>query len=107
MRAGLLRGRVDILENVVTRTTAGAKQSEWTVIAANVPCTITPVNGRKFSSDDQVNNEDRIEVSMRFRTDIKVTHRVRNGADVYEVAQPPINIKSRDRETKLVCKRVF
>lgn len=75
LAAGRLRQRVRIEQNNPVRVGAG-REDAWSAIATNVPAEVLPKNGGEIFAQGLERSTQFYAITIRFRTDIKVEHRL-------------------------------
>lgn len=105
MRAGNLRHLVSLQSATAVEDDYG-EDVETFAEYAPVYADITPLSGKEFFDAQQVNSEISIKVIIRYRSDVKASHRVVFNDQILEIVAPPINPRFRNRELQLLCKVV-
>jgi len=103
MRAGKLRFLVSLQSATAVEDDYGEDVTTFTEYAS-VYADIIPLSGKEFFAAQQVNSEITIKVIIRYRDDVKASHRVVYNNQVFEIAAPPINVRMRNRDLQLLCK---
>jgi len=102
MRAGELRRRVTIQQRTTTLDTYGGQSTAWTDFAKNVPCSISPLNGRELMAAQAVNSEVSHTISMRYLAGLTAAMRILYGTRVFNI-QGVINVDERNREMTVLA----
>ncbi|MDH5612212.1 MAG: phage head closure protein [Gammaproteobacteria bacterium] len=103
MKAGTLRHLVSLQSATKTEGDYGEDTETWTQYAAP-RAAIVPLRGAEFYAAQQVNAEINVKIIIRYRADVKASHRVVFGSITYEIAAPPINPQMKNIELHLMCK---
>lgn len=106
MRAGKLRHKVKIQEQVETANAYGELEISWSDLYKNVWAEIRPIRGTEFFASKQWNAEITTRIYMRYRPGITAKMRVLYGTDEYYI-DTPLNIGERNRELHLMCTRAI
>ena len=102
MRAGMLRHKVVIQQNIPTRDSYGAEVEVWTDYAV-VWASIEPARGREFWESQQVNAEVTGKIRIRYLAGVTPMMRVKHGSRIFEIISV-INPEERNRELQLMVK---
>lgn len=84
MDIGGLNRRVDILQLIEERDKFGGVVGEWRSVA-RVWAKIEPISGTEYYQAQQVNAETTTRITIRYRAEINVMHRIQYGAKLYEI----------------------
>lgn len=106
VRAGQLRERVTIQEQVAHRSSSGAEVIAWSDMAT-VWASVEPVSGneRWIAGLDQRLAERTVRIRLRYRTGVTEKMRVVFGERVFDIQQV-IHPWTRRRELYLICREV-
>ena len=103
MRAGTMRHKVVIQQNVPTeKDSYGAEVDNWTDYAT-VWASIEPARGREFWESQQVNAEVTGRIRIRYLGGITPKMRVKHGNRIFDIVSV-INPEERNRELQLMVK---
>jgi len=103
MRAGTMRHKVVIQQNVPTeKDSYGAEVDNWTDYAT-VWASIEPARGREFWESQQVNAEVTGKIRIRYLGGITPKMRVKHGNRIFDIVSV-INPEERNRELQLMVK---
>jgi len=103
MRAGIIRHKVVIQQNVPTeKDSYGAEVEDWTEYAT-VWAAIEPVRGREFWDSQQVNAEVTGKITMRYLSGVTPKMRVKHGDRYFEILAV-INPEEKNEELQLMVK---
>jgi len=105
MRSGKLRFLVSLQSATAVEDDYG-EDVETFIEYAPVYADIIPLSGKEYFAAQQVNSEISIKVIIRYRNDVKASHRVVFNDQILEIVAPPINPRFRNRELQLLCKVV-
>jgi SPP1 family predicted phage head-tail adaptor len=102
MRAGQLRHKVVIQENVPSRDGYGAEVESWDEYAT-VWAAIEPIRGREFWESQQINAEVTARITIRYLAGVTPKMRILHGTRIFEILSV-INPEERNRELQLMVK---
>lgn len=105
MRAGKLRHTVTIQQRTAgspQRTASGQPDTSWTTFQAGVPCSIDPISGREYFTQQQVQGEVTHRIRLRYLAGITQSMRVLYGARVFDIVSV-LNWEERNIELHLMC----
>ncbi len=105
MKVGMLRHRIVIQENRVSRDSFGAEISEWIQFAV-VWAEVSPISGREYVSFKQINAEITTKITIRYLAGVTTEMRVLFKDRVFEI-DSVINPEERNISLFLMCKEVF
>lgn len=97
-----LRHRVDIQSVTIANDV-----ETWANFATAIPAAIEPLRGREYWEAQKVNAEASVKITIRYRSGILPTMRVKWGTRIFNLISPPINTGERNRELVLMCEEVF
>ena len=103
MKSGSLRHLVS-LQSPSTVEDKYSQNVETFSEYASVYAAIVPLRGGEFFNAQQVNSEITVKIIIRYRSDVKNTHRVVHEGVTYELAAPPIDPQLKHKELHLMCK---
>lgn len=112
MKAGRLRRVINVERKAPTKSATGAiGPGDWSVLHASVRAEILPVSGREFAESQQVKDAADYKVRIRYiaglRAEDRVVELISGGDDlVYDIVAEPMNVRGRDRELLIMCRRV-
>lgn len=108
MRAGTLRRRVTIQEQVSTQDASGQPVDTWNPIATNptVWASVEDLSGKEALRDGAFTAQITTTVTMRYRSDLKSGMRIVDGTRTLEIAAPPIDKDGRRRALEILCKEI-
>lgn len=86
IKSGDLRHPVTLLRPDTSLDARGRRVTEWTE-AAHVHAAKTDVSGREFWAAHAVNAEDIVTFTIRWRTDVDATWRLRHGESIYNILE--------------------
>ena len=86
IKAGDLRQKITLIKPV-TAIINKKRETTWEEAATEVPAKKTDVSGREFYQAHAVQAEDIVTFTIRWRDDIKVTWRVKHGAETYGILE--------------------
>lgn len=101
MRAGRLRHRVEIQQQVATRDAFNTPVNQWTTVAS-VRAAVEPLLGREFYQSQQVNAEVTTKVTLRNRDGILPRMRVLYDGRWYDI-QSIQRVREVRHEMVLMC----
>jgi SPP1 family predicted phage head-tail adaptor len=101
MRAGRLRHRLILQEQVETREAGGGVVVSW-VTRGRVWGGIEPLSGKEYTAIQQTQNEATVRIVMRYHPDIDPTWRIKNDDRIYTI-QAIIDENYRHRMLILMC----
>lgn len=85
LQAGLLRHRVELQSKDTGLNSAGEQvDDDWTTFAT-VWAAIAPVSARQFVASEKTTNEVRARITIRYRSDVDSTIRIKHGSTVYSI----------------------
>ncbi|MFJ5713119.1 phage head closure protein [Neobacillus sp. NPDC093127] len=107
MNPGKLDKRIIFLEKSKEKQAVGGhKKDEWNDVC-KVWANIKPLQGREYFWAKQVHAELTIKVTIRYRTEILPSMRIKYGERTLEIIAPPINIDEKNCFLELLCKEVI
>lgn len=86
IKAGDLRHKIQLLRPETTLGEHNRRSTEW-ITVASVYADKDDVSGREFYSAHAVNAEDIVTFTIRYRRDIDVTWRVKDGEEFYGILE--------------------
>lgn len=105
MRAGKLRHIVTLQQRVDGHETpfpSGAPDQYWDTFQAGVPCSIDPISGREYFSQQQVQGEVTHRIRLRYLAGVTSALRVLYGTRVFDIVSV-LNWEERNIELHLMC----
>ena len=105
MNAQDLNKRITLQQKAVTRAANGEEIVTWSD-ALSVWAKVEPIRGREFFAAAQMQGAVDYRVTIRYRSGIDRTMRVKFGSDILDMVAEPINVKSRSQWIELMCVRV-
>lgn len=105
MRSGTLRHMIALQSATKAENDYGEDTETWADYAQTYAA-VVPLRGSEFYKAQQVNAEITINVIIRYRDDVKASHRVIFEGRTLEIAAPPIDPQMRHRELHLLCKEL-
>jgi SPP1 family predicted phage head-tail adaptor len=103
MRAGKLRHKIDIEEQVTTQDDYGQATTTWSAILEDISAEILPLRGKEFFSGEKFNGEITHKIRIRYRSGINSKHRVKFGSRYFYLKTPPINWEERNIFLEFMC----
>ena len=104
IHAGALNKKITIQYQAKARDSFGAEVITWTD-AATVWAKITPLRGKEFFAAQQINAESTIKISIRYRSNINTTMRLKYGSRYFYILEMH-NVDERSEELLFYCKEV-
>lgn len=104
MIIGKLRQRVEILRLNETKDSFGAVTGEW-VAVNKIWADIQIKTGSEYMAGRQVQEELKVEIVIRYITDITSKDRIKHNDSIYEILSV-INEDMKYTTLKLICKEV-
>lgn len=87
LAAGRLRHRVTIEQKVTTRDPdTGAPITAWQTWAANVAAEVAPLSVKEFLAAQQLQSEVSARITIRYRSGVLATMRIRFKGQIYNIA---------------------
>jgi len=87
LSAGKLRHRIAIERKVETRdATTGEFTYTWANVCCNVPAAIEPLSAREFIASQTPNSEVVARITIRFKSGLDASMRIRRGTTIYNIA---------------------
>lgn len=84
MEAGRLRHRIDIeVPTQVQDATTGEITLTWGTHLASVPAAVEPLSVREYISAQQVQSEIVARITIRYRSGLNATMRIKHGSKIY------------------------
>lgn len=102
MRAGRLRHRVTIQENVGSENNFGETVDDWQAVTTRWAA-VDPLRGRERFEAQQISAEVSHRVTMRYFADLTPTMRLVYDGRVLEI-EAVIDVEERGRELELLCR---
>ena len=96
-----LRHRVTI-----QTVTIASDVETWADTYTSVPAAIEPLQGREYWEAQKINAECTTRITIRYRSGILPSMRVKWGSRIYRIVAPPINVEERNRELQLMTVEV-
>lgn len=99
LESGRLRHRIDIerREDVQDPTT-GASSPRWVVQYARIPAEVAPLSAREFITAQAMQSQISGRITIRYLPGITAKHRIKHGAQYYDIGGPPLPDKESGRE---------
>lgn len=104
INAGKLKKRLTIQYQSTTQDSYGADTVTWTELDT-VWGKITPLLGREYFAAQQIHSEAKLKISIRYRTGIDTTMRVKYGNRYFYILEMQ-NVEERGEELLFLCKEV-
>lgn len=104
MNAGKLNTRVTIQKRTVTRGADGSEVEAW-INGDTVWAEVKNQSGREFYTAQKINAELTHLISIRYRTDVRPTWRLKLGNRYLDILSA-INVNEANRELLISCKEV-
>lgn len=95
--AGKLDKRIIIQSSTVTTGADGSRTDAWTD-DATVWCHFMNATSREFLAAQQVNSDVTHLIKIRKRSGVMVSHRLKFGTRIMNIAGPPIDVEERGVE---------
>ena len=105
MNAQDLNKRITLQQKAVTRAANGEEIVTWSD-ALSIWAKVEPIRGREFFAAAQMQGAVDYRVTIRYRSGIDRTMRVKFGGDILDMVAEPINVKSRNQWIEMMCMRV-
>lgn len=102
MKSGTLRHLVSLQSSTKVEGEYGEDELTWNEYAKPYAA-IVPLRGSEFFNAQQVNSKITVKIIIRYRSDVKSTHRVVHEGVTYEVVAPPIDPQLKHKELHLMC----
>lgn len=103
MRAGDLRHRITIQEQIKTVDGVGGFDLEWTTYGT-VWAAVWPVSAKEITSQGKPSGEITHKVRIRYLSGITDAMRIIFGTRTLEIVAPPINNDERNVSLDLLCR---
>ena len=84
MRTGTLRHRVELQREVTSVTSFGDQEKDWETFAT-VWASIAPLSAREFTASSQKKSEVMARITIRHRTDVDSSVRIKHGTTKYNI----------------------
>lgn len=101
MRAGELRRQITIEQRADTPNSRGEPIPAWSTFAT-VYAAIEPIVGREKIIASQVNDQQEMNVRIRYLPGVSPKMRIKYGTRTFQI-EGVVNVDERDREMKLMC----
>lgn len=88
MNAGKLRHKVELQSYATSRDDFGAELETWSTYAkiwASINPSIGVLAGKEFILGQQVSEESRYEITIRYNSSVDVKHRVKFGLRLFDI----------------------
>lgn len=105
MNPGELNRRIELQHLVKQDDGQGGYQPDY-VPHAIIWAKIAPFIARNVDNYEQITPEITHKITIRYRTDVKVTDKLKCGDREFEQTAPPINVRERDAYLQLQCREV-
>lgn len=105
MRAGRLHDRVTFQRRTESLDAYREDTGTWSDVAT-VAAAVEPLRGKEFFNALQVQSDITTLIIVRYSSDVSgITSkdRIVHGSDTYDIAGPPINVNSRNKELQFMC----
>ena len=99
-----LNTKVELQRRTITEDAYGQQIETWTKLA-DMFAKVEPLVGREYIAGGAEASEVKLKVTIRFYAGLTATDRVVIGGDAFEIVDAQ-NIRFRNREHLLYCKRV-
>lgn len=103
VRAGRLRHRVDIEDQVSAQDSDGAQSFEWLTVASNIPADIVDLTGRELFAAQAVQSKTTVRIKLRFWAGLTDRMRIVHRDTVYNIEGIVHDPDSRIRYMTLQC----
>lgn len=103
VRAGRLRHRVSIEDQVSGQDSDGAQTLEWLQVATGVPAEITDMSARDQFAAQAVQSKATVRIKMRYWPDLLPRMRILHRTTVYNIEGIIVDPDSRIRYMHALC----
>lgn len=104
MKIGDLRHRVALQKKEITEDELKQQSETWTDIAT-VWAAVEPLSGREYFAAEQVNTENSVKITIRYKKGITTDMRIVYDGKIFEVISI-LNPKERCVSLVLICREV-
>ena len=105
MRAGRLNQRITFQRRTESLDAYREDVGTWTDLV-EVAAGVEPIRGKEFFAALQVQSDITTLIVVRYSSDVSgitAKDRIVHGSDTYDIAGPPINVNSRNKELHFMC----
>ncbi|MGH8431499.1 MAG: phage head closure protein [Solimonas sp.] len=90
MRAGRLRHRIAIQQQVKEQDASGNLTTSWAAVADNVPAEMVPLSGRELIAAQATQSEINTRCTIRVLAGVTAAMRVVHEGAIYNIQAPPL-----------------
>lgn len=106
MKCGQLTKRIEIQQLILEEDEESNKMKSWSKFCS-AWASIEPLNSKEYFNNQADNAQMLYMIRMWYRKGIAHTMRILWGSRIFEIAAPPINVREKNVELKLLCKEVL